>query len=72
MIRTLIKLVFACFIYCGLYYGALFSKNPLPLMGLAFLFAGICIWRYDRGRRKANFRKMQQWKFLQYRRHLKH
>jgi hypothetical protein len=62
--RTAFRILVVCFVFCGFFLGALNSKNPVPMQLAAFAFLGICIWRYDRRRRKASQRKMAEWQFL--------
>lgn len=66
--RTAFKILVICFIFCGLFLGALNSSNPVPMQLTAFAFLGVCIWRYDRQRRRASQRKMAEWQFLAQRR----
>jgi hypothetical protein len=68
--RTAFKILVICFVFCGLFLGALNSKNPVPMQLTAFAFLVICIWRYDRRRKRASQRKMAEWQFLAQRRRM--
>lgn len=65
--KTLLRIVFVCFIFCGMMFSALTMKNPVPMQLAAFGFLGLIAWRYEHKRKKEFERRFAQWQMREMR-----